>query len=542
MHRLPWFASLKLVLVDRYWDEVARGGRPDIAIDPATAEVIVSVHALDHAPHVDAAFAQRLHDDLLLLFADSQPVVTDPATNFEGAPGTYQADPHAQSRKISRIWPILEIAAAALLIFSLAGVYFGTDALMSLIPGREQKTIPQEESSNVHFLYGNPARTGEMPGTGPVVQPSVLWSFVDENFNLFSAAAVVDGVAYVSNGNRVLALDANTGAKRWESPIKGIQNYSQPAPAPAPAVIDGLVFVGSTDGTFHAIDAGTGVERWTYVAGHSITASPTVVDGVVYVSTGQTEILDDVLFFTDQTEILDDVLFALDERTGKQLWTFPMRGGLTSSPAFADGLVYVIGGMAANARPAVFAVDAKTGTQRWAFQAEGFVVGTPSIANGKVCFGDSTGTFYALAAGTGEVIWKITLDAVALTPDQPAIPNQGGFTPAAIANGTIYVAGHNGVLYAFDEENGEKLWEVEMAYTQHASPIVAGNVVYIGSEQNALLALDGKNGHELWRFEADSPIHSPATVSNGVVYFGDLGIFYALGDTAIPATATTVGE
>jgi outer membrane protein assembly factor BamB len=515
----------------RAWNHKTAPGEPDDylnRLEPPQRETLRILSERDDTPRIDPAFAQQLRSELFVLIAEREFQSPDPTLFSVVPPSSEQIAAARRPRRVFRIWPFLELAAAALIIFALAGVYFGTDTLLSAIPGREKKSVPNEETSNVRFFLGNAARTGEMPGAGPASQPSVIWTFVDENFSLFSAAAVVDGVAYVSNGDRVLALDASTGEKRWESPIKGIQNITQPAPAPAPAVIDGLVFVGSTDGTLHAIDATTGVERWTYAAGHSITGSPIVVDGVVYAATGQSQTL------------LDDMLFALDERTGERLWTFPIDGALNTSPAFADGLVYVVGGMASSAQPTVFAVDAMTGTQRWAFQPEGLNSATPSVANGKVYLGDSTGTFYALDAGTGDVLWKVTIEAVNFTPEQPATLNQGGYTPAAIANGTIYVAGHNGVLYAFNEENGDILWQVESAFGR-SSPIIAGNVVYIGSEQNVLLALDGKDGHELWRYETDSPIHSSAAVSNGVVYFGDLSTFYALSDKVDSATATTSG-
>lgn len=50
----------------------------------------------------------------------------------------------------------------------------------------------------------------------------------------------------------------------------------------SPAVVNGIVYVGSFDGNLYAIDAISGTKEWTYKIG-SIDSSPAVVNGVVYV-------------------------------------------------------------------------------------------------------------------------------------------------------------------------------------------------------------------------------------------------------------------
>ena len=50
-----------------------------------------------------------------------------------------------------------------------------------------------------------------------------------------------------------------------------------------PAVVDGIVYIGSGDNYVYALDAGTGEERWRFETGQMVVSSPAVVDGVVYV-------------------------------------------------------------------------------------------------------------------------------------------------------------------------------------------------------------------------------------------------------------------
>jgi serine/threonine protein kinase len=51
----------------------------------------------------------------------------------------------------------------------------------------------------------------------------------------------------------------------------------------SPAVVNGVVYVGSGDHSLYALDAGTGNKLWSYATGGSIGSSPAVVNGVVYV-------------------------------------------------------------------------------------------------------------------------------------------------------------------------------------------------------------------------------------------------------------------
>ena len=51
----------------------------------------------------------------------------------------------------------------------------------------------------------------------------------------------------------------------------------------SPAVVDGVVYVGSDDDHVYALDAASGQLRWRYQTGNDMDSSPAVVDGVVYV-------------------------------------------------------------------------------------------------------------------------------------------------------------------------------------------------------------------------------------------------------------------
>src|SRR5690242_10275978 len=50
----------------------------------------------------------------------------------------------------------------------------------------------------------------------------------------------------------------------------------------SPAVVDGTVFVGSSDHSVYALDAATGALRWRARIGGAVNSSPAVADGTVF--------------------------------------------------------------------------------------------------------------------------------------------------------------------------------------------------------------------------------------------------------------------
>ena len=76
------------------------------------------------------------------------------------------------------------------------------------------------------------------------------WRY-ETGHNVFSSPAVVDGVVYVGSGDDYLyALDAASGQLRWRYQTGGSSVYS------SPAVVDGVVYVGSEDGSVYALSTG----------------------------------------------------------------------------------------------------------------------------------------------------------------------------------------------------------------------------------------------------------------------------------------------
>lgn len=82
-------------------------------------------------------------------------------------------------------------------------------------------------------------------------------------------------------------------------------------------------------------------------------------------------------------------VYALNASTGTLLWSFAAGGRVWSSPAVANGVVYV-GGWDAK----LLALNASTGAQLWSSTVNTLLLASPAIADGVVYQGTAA-TFYA---------------------------------------------------------------------------------------------------------------------------------------------------
>jgi outer membrane protein assembly factor BamB len=74
-----------------------------------------------------------------------------------------------------------------------------------------------------------------------------------------------------SNDLKLYAIDAKTGAKKWESwTTNNIRS--------SPAITDSVAYIGSLDGKLYAIDLQTGNKKWSFQTGGGIYSSPAVLN------------------------------------------------------------------------------------------------------------------------------------------------------------------------------------------------------------------------------------------------------------------------
>lgn len=154
----------------------------------------------------------------------------------------------------------------------------------------------------------------------------------------------------------VYALDRATLEEQWH--FKADKKIYH-----APAILDGVAYLGSWDHGLYALDAATGTVRWRFEADERISSDPAVHQGRIYFNT------------------LFSHVYALDAKTGHPLWDLKKDGLVYSKPALAGDMLYFGAGDSC-----LYALDAETGQERWRFKAGG-MVSYPSIYDRKVLFG-----------------------------------------------------------------------------------------------------------------------------------------------------------
>jgi outer membrane protein assembly factor BamB len=259
---------------------------------------------------------------------------------------------------------------------------------------------------------------------------------------------------------------------------------------------------------------------WNYTTGGGVLSSPAIVNGVVYIASA------------------DDNVYALNAANGRKLWNYTMGGDPgVSSPAVVDGKVYIGSEIPAGANGfigVVYALNAANGAKLWSYTTGNYynyVDSSPAVVNGVVYIGSSVGlalpppstlaiilgTVYALNATNGDKLWNYTTDSsVDSSP--------------AIVNGVVYVGSEDGYVYALNAINGVQLWNYQTGGGVYSSPAVFNQVIYVGSGLG-VYALNAASGSKIWNYNTDSSVESSPAIVNGIVYFGSSNNVYALNAT-----------
>ncbi|MFF7260613.1 PQQ-binding-like beta-propeller repeat protein [Streptomyces sp. NPDC008159] len=334
---------------------------------------------------------------------------------------------------------------------------------------------------------------------------------------------------------------APSGVEKWKFITGGLVYAS-------PIVADGVVYVGSETDFLYALDAGTGEPRWAFETGGNVNAEPAVADGTVYVPSE------------------DGCLYAVDADTGKQRWKFRTGKGRSSPPTVADGLVYVGGGgrlpkgigatYRDNQDGHVYAIDSGTGAQRWKYTTSSRVEEAPTVADGAVYACALRGTAYALDAATGKRRWEFTTggllgSAVAVADGVVYLSSEDGHVYAldaatgdrrwkftaekyvsapTVVDGTVYLGGGDGELTAVDARTGKRRWRTRIGKEPFVgAPTVVDGVAYTGSGDGKLYAVDADTGGKRWTFPTGSPVGATPAFADGVLYLSSVnGVVYAV--------------
>jgi polyvinyl alcohol dehydrogenase (cytochrome) len=334
--------------------------------------------------------------------------------------------------------------------------------------------------------------------------------------------------------------------------------FDTPRPVTAtPAVVDGVVYVGSWDAIMWAFDAETGAVRWQHQsppatgATYGPIVSSAAVADVASPAAGTRRL---VIFGSGPR------VYALDAIDGSEVWVHDASGGAAGSPTEYESSPVVHGGLVligrdthdedasqtGGVRGGLVALDILTGEVRWTFEPEqdqpgtgcGGIWGSPVIdpqlgyafVGAANCpHADSTWTRYtnavtAVDLETGSPVWSFR-------PNEPPDDDTDfGATPNLFVDSTgrrVLGAGKkDGTYYALDPATGRLLWSTHLVDPAPniggfiGSPAVYGGYVFGGTaigSPSFFHSLDGATGAVRWEGGV-GPTYGATAVVNGVAF------------------------
>jgi len=288
----------------------------------------------------------------------------------------------------------------------------------------------------------------------------VVWSFERDGSMADSSPWYREGSVYVgSGGGSIYALDASDGTVEWQ--------WSCPsAVTSSPIVHDGVLYAGRNDGVLVAIDADDGSTVFQYDLGTTEFSelAYSSVQECVYLETDARGLSAhdatdggrqvwvnkfgaDVGSATPVVDDDEDLLYyasneirALATDDGTVQWGTAFYGtNAGSSPAFEDGVLYV-----GSADGKVYRVPSTDGvlvnSSDWEFQTWDLSIATDPVVVGEgLAVGTLSGTVFLLDTESGR-----ELDQYVLECEIRANP--------AVDGDELFVAGHDGGVYAFELE------------------------------------------------------------------------------------------
>ncbi|QVL30543.1 PQQ-binding-like beta-propeller repeat protein [Telmatocola sphagniphila] len=302
----------------------------------------------------------------------------------------------------------------------------------------------------------------------------------------------------------------------------------------APAIVEGVAYVGSYDEHLHAIDIKTGNLKWKVKLG-PIKSSPSIKGDRIYVGD------------------VDGKLYCLELKTGNKIWTFETNGEITGGANFYKDLILI-----GSHDETLYCLEAN-GKKKWEFKANGPVNGVPSVVGNRTFVAgcdnnlhiieietgaekaaiDLGGPCGATAAISGEELFVGTMNNEVIAVDLKkekinwrfAAPRrqQAFYSSAAVTDSLVIVGSRDKKLYAIDRRKGEAVWDFLTDNRVDSSPIIVGDKIFIGSLDRTFYVLDLK-GTKLQQFDLDGAIIGSPAYSDGKILLGtDKGTVFCFG-------------
>ncbi len=308
----------------------------------------------------------------------------------------------------------------------------------------------------------------------------------------------------------------------------------------SPTLVDGTLYVGNNAGWLYAIDAVSGATKWRFRVTDPLMSAPLVYGGSVIVGEGNEQSVGPMPTAPLYIGTNINALLAFDKDTGTLKWRTLLPGSGMPTPAIVNGTL-----IHHNGAGWITALDPSTGKKLYVRNLHSVASMSAILPIGTDRFitnGVFDNVVWQLRVADGSTIWRTTFD-----------PTASGFGDCPpVTNGTLVLCDYVAPVppetytlattpaveraYALDVKTGTKRWDVALESgilpprNEAAIPLLAGGIFYFGSAVAPYMhALDPATGKVLWKWKARGPIKSGLVYQNGIVYFGDFaGYLWAL--------------
>lgn len=161
--------------------------------------------------------------------------------------------------------------------------------------------------------------------------------------------------------------------------------------------------------------------------------------------------------------------------------------------------------------------------QEFASPAVGYGVGDDQ----RLYLGSQDGTFYALHARTGRVLWKTALGSTSSRP--------------VVHLGRIYIGTDDGYLVCMDTLDGEIRWKYATRGPILESPVLGEELIVFSNEADQVYALDLATGKFRWQYKGDTPEEFTLRGHAGVAVDGEL-VFTGFSNGTVVALRAATGS
>lgn len=302
----------------------------------------------------------------------------------------------------------------------------------------------------------------------------------------------------------------------------------------SPTVIDDVLYVGNNNGSLYAIDVTSGHVLWKAHVTNPLMSAPLVYGDVVIVGEG-----DPTSRSSSPSEPMmvgqgPSALIGFDRLSGAIRWQTPLTGSAMPTPAIIDGILVNHDGAGW-----INGMDPATGEKRYANSIGSMASMTailPVDGGDFITAGVGSNAVWRLHADGGAVVWRSPFskgasgigdcpqvsDGVRVFCDyvSPVLPDQWTVI------GDLAVER----VYAVDLRSGAQRWDVALeagtlpGRNEAAIPLLAGGMLYLGSSVAPWMhALDASSGMLMWETRTQGAVKGGIVEVGGIVYFGDFG-------------------